>query len=81
VSRNPKIEAIISLWFEADHCAPALRAENRKKRDTLIRQYIGDNPFTVEQVLDTLHAQYQEYRKERRLTERLSGGQQASKTT
>jgi hypothetical protein len=68
------------LWFESDHCLAQFRAANRRKRDEKILEFVGDQPFTVEQVLDFLHGQYQDYRKTRRLNEQLSGGQQAPKS-
>jgi len=79
LSRNVKIERILEEWFESDNCPPGQRAEKRKQRDATILEYIGSNPFTVEQVLDFLHSQYQDYRRDRRRNERLAGGQQAPK--
>jgi uncharacterized protein (DUF3084 family) len=77
LSRNPKIESILVAWYSSIHCEPSERAEKRKERDTLIQSFIGTAPYTVDQVLDTLHAQFQEYRKMRRKSEALAGGQQA----
>ena len=65
MSRNPKIETILEVWFDADYCTPDQRANLRYKRDELIKKYVGDNPFTIEQVLDCLHSQYQDYRRDR----------------
>jgi len=79
VSRNLKIEEILTAWFEADHCSRRERAISRRRRDEVIKKYIGKDPFTVEQVLDCLHSQYQEYRRDRKRQEKLSGGQQAPK--
>ena len=77
MSRNIKIEEILAAWFEADHCPRSERALARSRRDGLVKKHIGNNPFTVDQVLDCLHGQYQDYRKERIRKEKLSGGQQA----
>jgi len=41
---------------------------------------MGNNPFTIDQVLDTLHSQYQDYRRDRRMRARLAGGQQAAQS-
>ena len=79
MSRNPKIEQILSDWFEADHCVPQLRSKKREARDAEIKEYLGKNPFTVDQVLDTLHSQYKDYRIERKNREKLSGAQQSKK--
>jgi hypothetical protein len=49
-------------------------------RDAKIQEIIGSNPYTIDQVLDTLHSQFQDFRREAKRNERLSGGQQASQT-
>ena len=79
MSRNVKIEQILEVWFDADHCPEGERALFRQRRDEIIKKDMAGTTFTVEQVLDTLHGQYQDYRRDRKLRERLSGGQQASK--
>jgi hypothetical protein len=79
VSRNVRIEEILEAWFEADHSPESERAVLRRQRDDIIRKYLRTNPFTVDQVLDCLHSQYQDYRRDRKLKERLSGGQQSRK--
>jgi len=79
VSRNARIEEIFAAWFEADHCPQSERAIERRRRDEIIKKHMGSNPFTIDQVLDCLHSQYQDYRRDRKMKERLSGGQQAPK--
>jgi hypothetical protein len=80
LSRNAKIERIIEEWYESDTCPLGQRSELRKKRDETISEYFEGTSFTVDQVLNSLHSQYQDYRRERWKNERLAGGQQAPKS-
>lgn len=79
MSRNLKIEEILAAWFEADHSPEGERALLRQRRDIVIKEAMVGTTFTVDQVLDCLHDQYQDYRRDRKMRERLSGGQQAPK--
>lgn len=71
MSRNPKIEEILQLWFESDHGTLGDRAKFRKQRDDLILECIGKQPLTVDDVLNGLWGQYRDYRKEQRAHEKL----------
>lgn len=72
MSRNPQIEAILDAWWDLDHSEPGEKAKNEVRLNALLDERIGANPLTREQVLDYLHGQYLEYRKDRRSRERLS---------
>lgn len=79
MSRNRNIEEILELWFELITCAPNRKAEVRERRDAKILQIIGEKPYTIDQVLSHLHSQFQDYRRDQKMREKLSGGQQAPK--
>jgi hypothetical protein len=56
LSRNPKIEEILRRWLEWEFCESSAKANAREQLNLAILKHIGDNPYTIEQVLDALHS-------------------------
>jgi len=71
MSRNPKIEAILEAWYNWERSPHADRFKAKAELDGLLRETIGKNPFTPDQVLDELYDQYLEFKKSRRAAEKV----------
>lgn len=75
MSRNPKIEKILQAWWEFDHCAPKEKKAFDQRLTSLIEQALGGAPYTKDQVLNYLHSQYLDFRKQKKASEKVSVAQ------
>ena len=77
MTRNPKIERSLDLWYQFENSAESESAKCLLARNEAILAQIAGTPHTVNQVLNTFHNQFVEFKKERRRQERLASAQRS----
>jgi hypothetical protein len=73
--RNPKIEAILEAWLNLETCEPPLKDAARTNLNKLLDAVIANQPFSRDQILDHLFAQFKELKAQRRKNEMVSVAQ------
>jgi hypothetical protein len=81
MARNPKIEAILTAWWESEHCERTKRAEAENALNRLLDGVVNESQgqFTRDQILDNLFSAYKDYRIEKRRNEQVQIARSAKK--
>jgi hypothetical protein len=60
--RNPKIEAILDAWYEAERGHPKTRHNAWNRLNQLLDEIRKNTPYSRDQILDNLFSDFKEYK-------------------